>query len=1002
MAGSRLSDHEVSLRELNAKVEACTMKAVCGRSYVLVAELTQWLRSRIHSDKSTTQVGRLLMTAYRDQIVPSSTEQLSEKDNCSLLVFCILLLIGKGHLIEQFRRHNILDKHLPIPHQQLRTKLQDARIPDAIHLAASFDEKQWPFCPAKFDLHSGQEYNEHKILPICKKVKINEKGGTAQLWQIEIKEEFVGDRLKEAVAFSRYNCSLSETEPDWRYEFALKSFEDGSMEIYKNERRAFDALRKHNGMVRFLADYTHAEKRHEGIQGRPKVLGNQDDPVTRNTFNLLLEFGEFDLDEFFAQRLPPVLQAETDQFWRALFEVADALDGIHNLRVDIHGFIRELHGWHADIKPDNILSVQGRFKLADPGFAKFVEKGDKDPEEFVLGGTETYGAPERHPGRRGTISAVSQTIDIWSLGCVFSIAATWVVFGYPGIQQFRKVREKAISGIISAPFNHQHPQRSTSISAGDYFHDGRQVLDVVTGWHKVLRNALRKTDTVTSRLLDLVDRKMLLGSASSRIKAKELSVELKSIIFQSETGPRVEMPANILETLLETDEDAASLVPLGIEAEQPEKLSGPDKRKARKSRLMEQPLMKTAHRSEGLKSVLASYHAQPVLHPTAATNARTISASNTADSLQPSHPTSSRDNVKASLGTVGHPHDSAHSFFPTKAPKQGVRTPKTHTPQDVFQAWEEVERRNKNNILKKERKDKLLTKYFGNRDLVCLLDPSSLLIRMKPDSDIAKKFLVDNGESMKPHWPATKFLLRTLRYKVAGQDEDGLDLSFTMGRQKLENEKSTSSKWEKIMKEAEPMSEARTDMKTPLNEILKGFLEKVTHVRQRKRYQPSITYRRLTLIILTDGIWAGMGNKQNAVNDVIVNVVKKIEVQIGDLVDRPISIEFIQFGYDQEATYRLRRLDTDMKWKGIPDIIDTEHATGDVNKMLVGSFVEEYDDEDEEDQMQDPMTPLNQTASPDELSYTSSPPGSSSRSPTNRATLPPEPSFFVSRPTAEL
>jgi hypothetical protein len=38
--------------------------------------------------------------------------------------------------------------------------------------------------------------------------------------------------------------------------------------------------------------------------------------------------------------------------------------------------------------------VEGKFKLADPGFAKFVkttDKDDKDPKQIVLGGTETYG-----------------------------------------------------------------------------------------------------------------------------------------------------------------------------------------------------------------------------------------------------------------------------------------------------------------------------------------------------------------------------------------------------------------------------------------------------------------------------------------------------------------------------------------------------------------------------------------------------------------------------------
>ena len=58
-----------------------------------------------------------------------------------------------------------------------------------------------------------------------------------------------------------------------------------------------------------------------------------------------------------------------------------------------------ISSWHADIKPDNILSVQGKFKLSDPGFAKFVAKGEKDPEEFVMGGTETYGKNRLSAGK---------------------------------------------------------------------------------------------------------------------------------------------------------------------------------------------------------------------------------------------------------------------------------------------------------------------------------------------------------------------------------------------------------------------------------------------------------------------------------------------------------------------------------------------------------------------------------------------------------------------------
>ncbi|KAL8658704.1 MAG: hypothetical protein Q9226_000818 [Calogaya cf. arnoldii] len=590
------------------------------------------------------------------------------------------------------------------------------------------------------------------------------------------------------------------------------------------------------------------------------ISETQQEHATRDTFNLLLEFGECDLDEFFAHRNPPVLQDETDQFWKALFEVADALDGLHNPQIPTHGVVRELLG-------------------------------------------------------------------------------------------------------------------STSISAGDYFHDGRQVLDAVIDWHKVLRNVLRHTDTVTSGLLDLVDQKMLLGSATLRIKARDLCSELKSIVAQSEAAPRIKMPQNIIETLLEADTEAASSIPLELVSKTSGQLASPDNRKARKSRLLGQPLMKTAHRSQALKSVLASYN--EYITDQDSPNIQEVARSSPADptahipsSLVPAHTLLLDHQAHAEafprgrsplVTKVGPPP------FPFRNSQKHTRTPKTHTTQDIFQAREEIKERDKyKKFISKERKEKLLTKHFGNRDL---------------------------------HWAWAKALLITLVEKAAGQDKNGLDLSFTLGKEKLENEKSTSSKWEKRMTEAEPMNEARTNMRVPLNEILSEYLEYVKHIGHQKRLNPKKSYRKMTLIILTDGIWSGMGKNQNAVIDTIVNFVRDLGSVVGDLVDRPVSIEFVQFGHDPEATYRLRHLDTDLNWKGIPDIIDTEPADGDVNKMLLGSFVEEYYDEDEDGQLEESETPIQQTASPDELSFVSSPPRSSHRESMNRPASPAKPSVFISRPT---
>jgi hypothetical protein len=58
------------------------------------------------------------------------------------------------------------------------------------------------------------------------------------------------------------------------------------------------------------------------------------------------------------------------------------------------GHSTDLASWHADIKPDNILYIRGKFKLADPGFAKWTKKTEQIcdlPSTVVDGGTDTYG-----------------------------------------------------------------------------------------------------------------------------------------------------------------------------------------------------------------------------------------------------------------------------------------------------------------------------------------------------------------------------------------------------------------------------------------------------------------------------------------------------------------------------------------------------------------------------------------------------------------------------------
>ena len=126
----------------------------------------------------------------------------------------------------------------------------------------------------------------------------------------------------------------------------------------------------------------------------------------KTEYHILLEYGDFDLEEYFDRHTPPVLPAEIVEFWTSLFEVARAVERVHKIETkrgerqqEYYGYVgvpnkhtyTEMLRWHADIKPANILLVQKRFKLADPGFARFERVAKSYQETRIMGGTMTFG-----------------------------------------------------------------------------------------------------------------------------------------------------------------------------------------------------------------------------------------------------------------------------------------------------------------------------------------------------------------------------------------------------------------------------------------------------------------------------------------------------------------------------------------------------------------------------------------------------------------------------------
>lgn len=165
-------------------------------------------------------------------------------------------------------------------------------------------------------------------------------------------------------------------------------------------------------------------------------------------------------------------------------------------------------------------------------------------------------------------------------------------------------------------------------------------------------------------------------------------------------------------------------------------------------------------------------------------------------------------------------------------------------------------------------------------------------------------FLIDNAVTMADHWDEVRFLLETLVMKAKGQDEDGMDLSFTNYRANFKSS-NDQSKFRDAMESPQirptPTSQVHTDIRVALGDITSGYLRVVETNRH------SVTpVRALTVIVFTDGKWDGMNDVENTIANFALELQR---LEGNNLRQHQVTFEFVQFGMDKEAAHRLQRLD---------------------------------------------------------------------------------------------
>lgn len=156
-------------------------------------------------------------------------------------------------------------------------------------------------------------------------------------------------------------------------------------------------------------------------------------------------------------------------------------------------------------------------------------------------------------------------------------------------------------------------------------------------------------------------------------------------------------------------------------------------------------------------------------------------------------------------------------------------------------------------------------------------------------------------------WAEVKFVLKTLATKAKGLDPDGIDLYFTLGAVKVEKKKDVNALTDAMDKTMPPDKDNgfKTNMATSLSHLFDNHISRVASERNGSN---------ATIIVLTNAVW-----DDDSVAERIVEFANNLKKVMGRAItDRPVSIEFVQFGKDINAKKKLDRLDNDLKFQGIP------------------------------------------------------------------------------------
>ena len=149
------------------------------------------------------------------------------------------------------------------------------------------------------------------------------------------------------------------------------------------------------------------------------------------TLHLLFPWAELDLASWMTRKHVPRNLENVSMHERHLYlyrSIYGLVSGLSYLHKEFQGMTTA----HHDLKPKNILVVDGQFKIADFGRShlRLTTDGSATGDATEVG-TFEYRPPEywRKDGTRAEISH-GRAFDVWALGCIIIELATIIVYGW--------------------------------------------------------------------------------------------------------------------------------------------------------------------------------------------------------------------------------------------------------------------------------------------------------------------------------------------------------------------------------------------------------------------------------------------------------------------------------------------------------------------------------------------------------------------------------------------